>query len=406
VQFLVMRAPHASALTPQGNGNQQLAFSPSTLRFGAVEIGQSETQLVTVTNNGTTSVTITQIASGNGFSTSNLSMPIILAAGQSFDLNITFTPTSQGWVGENIRLSNSAASNPLSLSVAGTGTNSVALTASPSSLNFNQTSIGSKTTLPVVITNARTWSVTVNSIQSSNGEFSTGSETLPITLSPGQSFTVDVTFSPQTSGTVGGAISVSPSLDIPLTGSGSSAAGVLALVPAPLNFGDVAVGATATQTITLSATGASVTVNSASSGSSQFVLDGANFPFTIPAGQSQSFNVAFTPQKSGELSSSLTFSSNASNSSDVETVSGTGTVTTYSVSLSWNPSSDVTGYNVYRSTSSSGSYTKINSSLDPVTAYTDGSVTAGQTYYYAATSVNSAGEESSRSTPPVEAAIP
>jgi hypothetical protein len=190
-----------------------------------------------------------------------------------------------------------------------------------------------------------------------------------------------------------------------LTGTGSNAAGVLALVPAPLNFGNVAVGTTATQTITLSATGASVTVNSASSGNSQFVLDGAYFPFTIPAGQSQSFNVAFTPKSSGELSSSLTFASNASNSSDVETVSGTGTVTSYSVSLSWNSDSQATGYNVYRSTSSNGNYSKINSTLDPTTAYTDSTVSSG-TYYYAATAVNSEGKESARSAPPVVAVIP
>jgi hypothetical protein len=33
-------------------------------------------------------------------------------------------------------------------------------------------------------------------------------------------------------------------------------------------------------------------------------------------------------------------------------------------------------------------------------------VASGQTYYYEATSVNSSGQESSRSTPPVVAAVP
>jgi fibronectin type 3 domain-containing protein len=76
------------------------------------------------------------------------------------------------------------------------------------------------------------------------------------------------------------------------------------------------------------------------------------------------------------------------------------------VSIWWNPSSDVAGYNVYRSTSSSGSYSKINSALDANTAYTDSTVTSGNTYYYAATSVNSSGQESSLSTPPVQAVVP
>ena len=67
----------------------------------------------------------------------------------------------------------------------------------------------------------------------------------------------------------------------------------------------------------------------------------------------------------------------------------------HSVSLSWNPdTSPVAGYNVYRGTQPSGPFTKLNSSLDTATVYTDNTVVAGQTYYYAATSVNSNGVES------------
>jgi fibronectin type 3 domain-containing protein len=39
-------------------------------------------------------------------------------------------------------------------------------------------------------------------------------------------------------------------------------------------------------------------------------------------------------------------------------------------------------------------------------AYTDSTVVSGQSYYYAATSVNSSGQESTPSTPPVEAVVP
>jgi len=116
--------------------------------------------------------------------------------------------------------------------------------------------------------------------------------------------------------------------------------------------------------------------------------------------------VAFAPQTSGTLSGSLSFVSNASNPQATESLTGIGTVTAYSVNLFWNTSSDVAGYNVYRSATPTGTYSKINSTLDPNTAYTDSTVVAGQTYYYAATSVSSSGQESSRSTPPVQAAVP
>jgi hypothetical protein len=173
-----------------------------------------------------------------------------------------------------------------------------------------------------------------------------------------------------------------------------------------MNFGDVNVGVTGTQPITMSASGASVTVSSDASSNSQFVLDAASLPFTIPAGQSKSYNVSFTPTGSGTVSGSLSFTSNASNSKTLESLTGIGTVQPYSVNLSWNASTGVAGYNVYRSTSSNGTYAKINARLDANTAYTDSSVVSGQTYYYEASAVNSSGQESVRSTPPVQASIP
>jgi fibronectin type 3 domain-containing protein len=129
-------------------------------------------------------------------------------------------------------------------------------------------------------------------------------------------------------------------------------------------------------------------------------------PFTIPAGQSKSFNVGFTPTAAGTVSGSLSFNSNAATAQVVESLTGTGTTPQYSVNLSWNASSGAAGYNIYRSTSATGSFAKINSSLDANTAYTDNGVASGQTYYYEATAINSSGQESARSSPPVSASIP
>ena len=65
------------------------------------------------------------------------------------------------------------------------------------------------------------------------------------------------------------------------------------------------------------------------------------------------------------------------------------------VDLSWNAStSPVSGYNAYRSMTSGGPYTKLNSSLISGTTYADFRVQHGYTYYYVTTSVNSQGRES------------
>ena len=70
----------------------------------------------------------------------------------------------------------------------------------------------------------------------------------------------------------------------------------------------------------------------------------------------------------------------------------------HSVSLGWTPSNspNVVGYNVYRSTTSGGPYTKLTSSVAG-TSYTDTTVQAGKTYYYVATSVDNSSKESSYS---------
>ena len=72
--------------------------------------------------------------------------------------------------------------------------------------------------------------------------------------------------------------------------------------------------------------------------------------------------------------------------------------TTHSVSLSWTASaSTVTGYNVYRGTTSGGPYTQLNSSLVTATSYTDSSVLPGMTYFYVATAVGTSNEDSAYS---------
>jgi hypothetical protein len=387
----------------------QLSCSPSTVRFGKVDVGQSETLMVTLTNGGTTSVTVSAVTiNGSAFTTPGLTVPFTLPAGQSLDVNVEFTPANQIWASATIKVSSNASNPNLVLEANGIGVTHEPVMTTPSTLSFGQVAVGSASSQALVITNLQNWKMTLTSLQTSIPAFTVSGPPFPVTLSVGQSVTVTVTFIPASAGTVGGSVFLNGAgLSIPMTGTGTSkAAGQLSLSPASLNYGSVPDGSTDTLPLTISAVGGSVTVSSASSSSSLFVMEGASFPLTIPSGQSVALNVAFTPKTSGSDSGSLSFSSNASNSLATESLSGVGTTVPYSVNLWWNASSDVVGYNVYRSTNTSGSYSKINSALDASTAYTDSTVTAGNTYYYAATSVNSAGQESSLSTPPVQAVVP
>ena len=67
----------------------------------------------------------------------------------------------------------------------------------------------------------------------------------------------------------------------------------------------------------------------------------------------------------------------------------------HSVDLRWKASiSRVDGYNVYRSETAAGPFSKLNAVLLRATRYSDESVQAGHTYFYKVTSVDKKGQES------------
>jgi len=288
----------------------------------------------------------------------------------------------------------------LSIPLTGTGVTQGTLTANPASLAFGSVQVGSSTSLSETLTNTGGSTVTISQANVSGAGFSiSGLNSFPINLTANQSVTFTATFTPTSAGAASGSLSVvsnasnSP-LNIALSGTGT-AAGQLAVSPTSLSFGNVVVGSSSSLNGTLTASGASVTVQPASPTNSEFVLSGISLPTTLAAGQSAAFSVTFTPGASGATSASLSFSSNASNSPAVQTMTGTGTAATqHTVDLTWNVSTNAVGYNIYRGTVSGGPYTMINASLDSTTAYTDSTVVSGTTYYYVTTAVNANSEES------------
>ena len=183
-------------------------------------------------------------------------------------------------------------------------------------------------------------------------------------------------------------------------GGGSSAkrevaAGELALSPAALDFGKVAVGTHKSHTGTLTAGDSSITVTSADWSGEGYSVSGVVFPLTIRAGQSIPFKVTFAPNRSGSSAGKISFQSNAENATQTA-FSGNGTQTTgHSVTLAWHPAAAaVVGYNVYRGDASKGPFAKINASPHPKPTFTDVSVTGGETYFYMTTAVDKKGKES------------
>jgi hypothetical protein len=391
--------------------------STSNLNFGSVQVGSSSALSTAVSNTGESNLTIRLASvSGSAFSYSGPNLPITVAPRQSVRLAATFTPQSAGGARGSMSVVTSTRIghrhkprfNTTTISLAGMGTAPLAgmpvtpgfLTASPSSMNFGSIPVASSQMLYETVTNSGGSSVTISQAAVTGAGFSLSGFTAPQTLAAGQSLTFSVYFAPSSGGTASGALTLgsnasNASVGVSLSGTGTSPR-QLAVSPGSVSFGNVPVGTSQSQTGTLSAIGSSVTVSSGTSSSSEFALSGVAFPLSIAAGQSVPFTIKFAPQTSGTASANISFASNASSSSVTETATGIGaSAIQHSVDLSWGPSpSTVVGYNVYRNTTPGGPYTKINSSLDPSSLYTDSTVQSGQTYYYVTTAVDSMGVES------------
>lgn len=375
-----------------------LSPNPTSLRFGEVVLGSSESLPTLLTNTGSSKITISSIGSSSTvYKVSHATLPLSLAPGQSASLTVTFKPSSTGTANGSVSVNGS-----ISFAVTGWGASSKAIVPNPPSIAFGSVQDGTKVTKTVTITNQKSGSVSISSASTKGSGFSMSGLPTPLTLSPGESYTFKIAFSPTSTAAVSGSFQgynskSSAIVSIPLTGTGT-AAGQLSLSPTSASFGSVTVGSSVSKTGTVSANGASVTISSASSSSSEFVLSGISLPKTLAAGQSASYSVTFTPQSSGTASGSVLFTS--ASASAAESVTGTGLAAApqYTVDLSWNAStSKVNGYNIYRGSKSGGPYAKINSSLDAGTTYTDKNVATSTTYYYVTTAVNSSGQESSYS---------
>ncbi len=167
-----------------------------------------------------------------------------------------------------------------------------------------------------------------------------------------------------------------------------------------LSFGSVNVSSNSTQTATLTNAGnSSVTISNVTVSGAGFNATGVSSGLILAPGQAATLTATFAPSGAGSVTGSVSVASNATNSPDTISLSGTGVaVVNHSVALSWSPStSTVVGYNTYSSAQSGGPYTKLTSTPVAATSYSDTAVQAGQTYYFVVTSVDSSNVESAYS---------
>lgn len=223
VQVIAIIATVLISLIPSSlQATTALGFGPTSLSFGGVAIGQTETQVVTLTNNSQNNVTISAVGVSNAaFSVSPMALPIGLASGQTVDVSVSFTPTETGWVGGRVTFVTTPSSDTVNVEVGGAGVNTQAVIANPPSVSFGQVAVGTSATTTVALTNTRPWGVMLDGVRVEGAAFSASGQRFPWVLGSGQSITLNVTFAPTSVGLTSGSVFViGVGLNLPVIGTG------------------------------------------------------------------------------------------------------------------------------------------------------------------------------------------
>ena len=377
-------------------GTPSLSLSTTSIAFGSVSVGTAVTKSVTLTSNGSATVSIgADSISGTGFSVSGGTFPVTLNPGQSLVLSVQFDPTASGSIAGQLAISSNAPAATVTL----TGTGST-VTPTVAALSCGSTSITGAL--------SDSCTVTLSGSAPSGGlsvalASSSGSVTVPASVSV-PATAVSATFAANvaavTTATSASLTASSGSTSKTLGLQLNAATAALSVNAGSISFGAVVVNHATTQTVSLTSSGtAAVTVNSISVSGNGFSASAVTLPAKLSPGQTLNLTLTFDPTTTGNTSGQLTISSTSSTNSTISIgLSGTGNP--HQVDLAWNsPSSSgmaITGYKVYRAISGSGGFASLSSSIGQ-TSFTDIGVQSATKYDYYVTSIDSSGVESSPS---------
>jgi hypothetical protein len=187
---------------------QTVSASPASLSFGNVLVTTSSSLPVVVANTGTANVVISQATvAGTGFGISGPPLPFTLAVAQSVSFSVTFAPTVGGNVTGSLTIVSNALNSPIAVSLVGTAVTQ-GLSVSPSGLSFGDITLGSTSTLPVVVSNIGTGGVTISQATASGTGFSVSGPTLPFALGAGATASFSVEFDPTAAASATGSLSI------------------------------------------------------------------------------------------------------------------------------------------------------------------------------------------------------
>ncbi len=316
----------------------QLSVSSASLAFGSLDLGQSATYSVLVTNSGGSTFTFANApaVSGNGYSASS-DCGATLAAGASCQVSVSFSPTAAGSSAGTLSLDGTASNAPVAVSLSGVGVQRLAISRwADTNLDFGAVMVGSSATRELLLYNEGNQAADFSQLPPLPAGV-TAHASACSNVTAGSACSVTFVYAP-TAATSYLASAFVPSQGqhanaLTVTGQGLQTA--VDLSTHALSFGNQAVGSTSTaKAVAILNTGnAPVTIGALNvSGVFSATSDCGS---ALAVGASCVVNVTFSPADGGSASGSLTLGTGAG--TQTVALSGFGAIAlTAALSSSWN----------------------------------------------------------------------
>ncbi len=328
-------SPQSVALAGTG-AMPAISITPSTLTFGNQVVGTSSvSQQVTVSNAGSSNITVNSVAASGGYGETDTCTGVTLGIGQSCTIKVGFVPVVAGASTGTLTISDTAPGSPQVVALTGAGLNDLTVSAN---ITFPATTVGaSSAPQSMTLTNNQTQALNFTFVTS--GDFSAvGSTQTPCngTLAAKSRCSFAVTFTPTYNGKIQGALTITSNAPLEgviaggLTGTGQGGKGAsLNFTPSNLTFGNVVLGFSSNKTVSIKNPGTTtVTIDSITGSSSYTATASGSTPCgsTLAAGKTCTETITFKPVIAGSQNAGITVVSNASDTTQVLDVAGTGIV--------------------------------------------------------------------------------
>ncbi len=303
----------------------EIDVTPTNIDFGNISVGDSGMAEVRIQNTGTSTLNVDALVlSGDtaDFAVDdNTTGLFVIEPGEDVVVIVMFTPGQAGEASATLEISSNA-NETLETTVGLRGEGVVAvIDVQPSSLSFDPQEIGQSQTLSIEVTNDGLGDLDLTSVSIDEPSFELGA--VPVSVAPGTTETIEVTFRPDRDGDILGELTMDnnsenePQVVVGLSGTGIVPAGARLFVESTeLTFGETAIDEPVSLSVTVRSVGlADVTISRLELGvAGEFVLgDIPGLPVTLAPGETTTIEIVFAPTVPGPFSDLLLIESDDEN---------------------------------------------------------------------------------------------